>query len=218
MEDDAPLEDETWTLTPRDYAKLETVLSEGQQLGFLGPGPIAPHVERALDLAAAVDMPPERALDLGSGAGVPGLPLALLWAETRWVLLDGSVTRASFLKKAVDELQIGERVAVVGARAEEAARGDLRGVFDLVVARSFAVPAVTAECGSPFLKVGGVLLVAEPPGGNPSRWDSQGLDELGLELGASRSTPTASQFLLQVRPCPERYPRRVGVPAKRPLF
>ena len=193
-------------------------MREAQRLGFLGPGPITTHIERAVDLAGAVDVPPQRALDLGSGAGVPGLPLALLWAETRWVLLDGSVTRASFLERAVNELQIGQRVTVVGSRAEEAARGELRGAFDLVVARSFAGPAVTAECGSPFLEVGGLLVVAEPPGGDPGRWDGSGLAKLGLELGATRSRPTAFQSLVQVSPCPDRYPRRVGVPAKRPLF
>lgn len=193
-------------------------MAEAQHLGFLGPGPITTHIERAVDLAAAFDVPREQALDLGSGAGVPGLPLALLWADTRWVLLDGSVTRASFLERAVNELQIGERVAVLGSRAEETARGELRGSFDLVVARSFAGPAVTAECGSPFLKVGGLLVVAEPPGGDPGRWDPAGLAKLGLELGMARSRPTAFQALVQVSPCPERYPRRVGVPAKRPLF
>ena len=193
-------------------------MAEAQNLGFLGPGPIATHIERAIDLAKALDAPPEQALDLGSGAGVPGLPLALLWAETRWVLLDGSATRASFLERAVTELGIGARVAVLGSRAEEAARGELRGSLDLVVARSFAGPAVTAECGSPFLKVGGLLVVAEPPGGDPGRWDRPGLAELGLEPGVARSRPTAFQSLVQVSPCPERYPRRVGVPAKRPLF
>lgn len=193
-------------------------MAEAQRLGFLGPGPITTHIERAIDLAAALDVPPQQALDLGSGAGVPGLPLALLWAETRWVLLDGSVTRASFLARSVTELQIGERVAVVESRAEEAARGGLRGAFDLVVARSFGGPAVTAECGSPFLKVGGLLVVAEPPGGDPGRWDSPGLAELGLEPGVARTRPTAFQSLVQVSPCPDRYPRRVGVPAKRPLF
>ena len=193
-------------------------MADAQNFGFLGPGAITTHIDRAIDLAAALDVPPQQALDLGSGAGVPGLPLALLWAETRWVLLDGSATRASFLERAVTELQIGERVSVLGSRAEEAARGELRGAFDLVVARSFAGPAVTAECGSPFLKVGGLLVVAEPPGGDPGRWDRSGLAELGLEPGMARTRPTAFQTLVQVSPCPERYPRRVGVPAKRPLF
>ena len=175
-------------------------------------------MDRALDLSGAVPKAPRKAIDLGSGAGVPGLPLALLWQGTEWVLLDGSTRRCAFLEEAVSELGLEGKVEVVCSRAEEAGRTHLRGGFDLAVARSFAAPAVTAECGSPFLEVGGLLVVAEPPGGNPQRWDPAGVAELGMELAATSASPTAHQVLRQVIPCPTRYPRRVGIPAKRPLF
>jgi 16S rRNA (guanine527-N7)-methyltransferase len=149
---------------------------------------------------------------------VPGLPLALAEPESTWVLLDGSQTRAEFLRGAVASLKLGNRVDVVGERAEVAARGPLRGQFDLVVARSFASPAATAECGAPFLRVGGQLIVAEPPGGRPDRWDRDGLARLGLRIGDRIPAPTAYQVMVQVAACPQRFPRRVGVPAKRPLF
>ena len=177
-----------------------------------------PHVDRALDLSRATPEPPRRALDLGSGAGVPGLPLALLWGDSEWVLLDGSTRRCRLLEEAVAALRLERRVRVVCSRAEDAGRTDLRGTFDRVVARSFAAPAVTAECGSPFLDLGGLLVVAEPPGGSPQRWDPEGVGQLGLELATSATTPTAYQVLRQVTLCPARYPRRVGIPAKRPLF
>jgi 16S rRNA (guanine527-N7)-methyltransferase len=193
-------------------------LLAAQVRGFLGPGPIAGHVDRALELVGGLVPPPARALDLGSGAGLPGLPLALAWPETEWVLLDGSRTRAGVLEQAVSELGLTDRVAVVGQRAEIAGRGPYRGGFDLVVARSFAPPAPTAECGSPFVRAGGILVVAEPPGGTPGRWDPAGLAQLGMRLGAPISGHTAYQQLVQDQPCPERFPRRVGIPAKRPLF
>jgi 16S rRNA (guanine527-N7)-methyltransferase len=155
---------------------------------------------------------------LGSGAGIPGLPLALIWPESEWVLLDGSANRAEFLRETVVELGVADRVHVVGERAEIAGRGPLRGAFDLVVARSFAGPAPTAECGSPFLRPGGRLVVAEPPGGRPERWDAPGLAQLGLQIGKRGAGRTAYQVLVQVDACPDRFPRRVGVPAKRPLF
>lgn len=135
-----------------------------------------------------------------------------------WVLLDGSAKRTSFLSAAVEALGLSPRVEVASGRAEELGRGPLRGTIDLVVARSFAAPAATAECAAGFLRVGGQLLVAEPPGGAPERWASEALDLLGLAIGRSSSQPTALQILDQVRPCPDRYPRRVGVPSKRPLF
>lgn len=134
------------------------------------------------------------------------------------MLLEGGTTRAAFLEWAVDQLGLSGRVSVVAARAEEAGRTGLRGAFDLVVARSFGPPAVTAECGSPFLREGGALVVAEPPGGTPGRWERDGLAQLGLVASESVVEPTAYQVLVQREPCPPRYPRRVGIPAKRPLF
>lgn len=201
------------------FADLHDVLEEAKKLGFLGPGPTAEHVRRALDLADAAPACPKRALDLGSGGGVPGLPLALLWPGSAWVLLEASTKRASFLEEAVHALGLSRRVTVVADRAERAGRSQgLRGAFELVVARGFAGPSVTAECGSPFLVQGGALVVAEPPGGEPSRWDPEGLRELELVAGTALRSPTACQVLLQDRSCPARYPRRVGIPAKRPIW
>ena len=178
-----------------------------------------PHIARSLDALPLIPPGARRILDLGSGGGLPGLPLALATPEAEWVLLDGSITRGRFLQEAVAELQLGARVSVVDTRAEEAGRlPGLRGSFDAVLARSFGPPAVTAECASPFLKLGGVLIVAEPPEGSPDRWPMEGVAALGLEVGPTVVEPSAFQVLRQVSPCPERFPRRTGIPAKRPLF
>lgn len=199
--------------------ELGDTLRRAQEAGFLGPGPTEHHVTRALDVARVAGSSPRRALDLGTGGGVPGLPLALFWPDSEWVLLDGSVKRTTFLGEAVEGLGLLNRVTVVPQRAEVAARlPAFRRTFDLVVARGFGAPAVTAECGSPFLKQAGKLVVAEPPGGDPSRWDPVGLAKLGMVLGESQDSPTAYQVLLQREPCPGRFPRRTGVPAKRPLW
>jgi 16S rRNA (guanine527-N7)-methyltransferase len=205
-------------LEPGQRLALESVLTIAQQRGFVGPGPIEPHIDRALDLADATHRPTGPALDLGSGAGLPGLPLALLWSHTMWFLLEGSEKRGQFLCDAVSELGLSDRVAVVPQRAENAGHGRLRGHCNLVVARSFGSPAVTAECGAPFLGPGGRLIVTEPPGGSPERWDPDGLAILGLRIGERLTGRTSYQTLLQDRPCPDRFPRRVGVPNKRPLF
>ncbi|MGH9057752.1 MAG: RsmG family class I SAM-dependent methyltransferase [Acidimicrobiales bacterium] len=146
------------------------------------------------------------------------MPLALAWPETKWFLLDGGATRAGFLARAIEDLDLAGRVSVVASRAEVAGRGALRATMDAAVARSFAPPGPTAECAAPFLVPGGLLVVAEPPGGKPERWDPAGLAVLGMAVGFRRSTPTAFQVIRQGMPCPERFPRRVGTPAKRPLF
>jgi 16S rRNA (guanine527-N7)-methyltransferase len=201
--------------------RLTDELERSQRLGFIGPGPVAEHVAHASGFAAGLDAPPGRFLDLGSGGGVPGLVLAALWPSAKAVLLDAGERRVAFLQEAVARLGLESRVEALRARAEEAGRvAELRGAFDLVVARSFGAPAVTAECGAPFLRVGGRLVVSEPPEDRHSgdRWPPDGLAPLGLVVGPSWRAPYGYQALVQRELCPSRYPRRVGQPSKRPLF
>jgi 16S rRNA (guanine527-N7)-methyltransferase len=210
-----------------DDARLIEVLERSRGLGFLGPGSVRVHVDHATGFAAGIERAPAQFLDLGSGGGVPGLVLARNWPASRVVLLDARERRCRFLREAVRDLDIAERVVVLWARAEEAGHRDyLRGGFDLVVARGFGPPAVTAECGAPFLRVGGRLAVSEPPddgdeGGRADaseRWAAGGLTRLGLAVGQSWTDGFRYQGLDQLEPCPERYARNPGVPAKRPLF
>ena len=216
-------------------------LERAQGLGFLGPGPVVTHVDHSRGFAEGLDAPPARFLDLGSGGGVPGLVLALDWPDAKAVLLDAGERRCAFLREAVSHLGLEDRVDVVRQRAEEAGRSPtLRGRFDLVVARSFGPPPVTAECASPFLRVGGRLVVSEPPSdsstrpdldpgddsdtgdspdpGTTPRWPPAALAQLGLGPDVAWRTEYGYQSLLQRTLCPARYPRRVGQPAKRPLF
>lgn len=197
-------------------ATVIDVLAEAQRLGFIGPGDIGPHVTHAERFSAAVDAPPALALDLGSGGGLPGLVLALHWTRSRWVLLEANRRRADHLTRAVDDLGLGSRVVVDQRRAEVAGRDpDRRGRHDLVVTRSFGPPAVVAECAAPFLAVGGFLVVSEPPD-RPARWPGIDLAALGLAPVGDASEGVAR--FRQVELCPTRFPRRNGVPAKRPLF
>lgn len=206
-------------------ATLTDLLAESRQLGFLGPGPAEAHIPHASAFADAVDEIPARTLDLGAGGGLPGLVLAATcWPETRWTFLDAQTKRTDFLHRAVRRLGLADRVDVVTARAEEHARlvGE-RGAYDLVVARSFSAPAVTAECAAPLLRVGGSLLVSEPPSSDPGdRWPTDGLALLGfgpaVPIVVDADEPIHLVRLTLVTAPDERYPRRVGIPAKRPLF
>jgi 16S rRNA (guanine527-N7)-methyltransferase len=213
-------------MTPA-HDELRTILERSRSLGFLGPGSVRVHVDHALGFAAGLEVAPRRFLDLGSGGGVPGLVLAVLWADSDAVLLDASARRCAFLVDAATELGCASRVTVIRSRAEEAGRrADLRGGVDVVVARGFGPPAVTAECGAPFLQVGGRLVVSEPPAGDDDerdvdgavRWSRSGLALLGLAMDGAWSEPYHYRSFVLERPCPVDYPRRDGVPAKRPLF
>jgi 16S rRNA (guanine527-N7)-methyltransferase len=199
---------------------LRALVGEAQQHGFVGPGPVDPALEHARGFARGLAAPPARFLDLGSGGGLPGLVLADVWSSASGALLDANQRRCAFLREAVGALGLTGRVVVLHARAEDAGRDPVqRGTYDLVVARSFGRPAVAAECAAPFLTTGGRLVVSEPPDSD-DRWPAQGLASVGLEPSDRWTAPLPAHYrsFVQTAPCPERFPRRVGVPAKRPLF
>lgn len=190
-------------------------LEEAKLLGLVGPVPVADHIEHARRFAVALGDQRGRVLDLGTGAGIPGLVLADHWPQASIWLLDGSASRSAHLERAVRALGLEARVHVLAGRAEELARrSDLAGSFDAVVARAFGGPAVTAECATRFLRVGGWLAVSEPPGSS-DRWPADQLARLALR---PVKRVDSIQLLERVDDLPDRYPRRTGIPAKRPLF
>lgn len=188
----------------------------GGELGSGEPG-VGP---RALARGTSLQRPV--LADLGSGGGLPGLVVACAWEGACVTLVDSSARRTEFLERARDTLGLQNRLQVVNARAEVCGREDgWRGTFDGVTARSFGRPAVVAECAAPLLKVGGWLLVSEPPPEEAraaGRWPESPLRQLGLVPGEEIRGEFGYQVLRQVEACPERFPRRVGVPAKKPLF
>ena len=209
-------------LSPAARAGLLEVLERAQRLGFLGPAPVEPQIDHALRFRDALQTlapeagVPAAGLDLGSGGGLPGLVLASAWPESSWVLLEATERRVVALVEAIELLGLGDRVVVDHRRAEDAGQDpDRRASFDLVTARSFGPPAVAAECGAPLLRQGGLLVVSDPPDGPGRRWPAAGLALLGLEVVGHHSGCTV---LRSAAVTDHEYPRRVGVPAKKPLF
>jgi 16S rRNA (guanine527-N7)-methyltransferase len=208
-------------MSDRDPGVLLDILENARELGLLGPGPVARQLEHALDLARAIGEFDGHLLDLGSGGGLPGLVLFEQWERATGVLLDAQRRRCEFLTGAVTTLDLGDRVSVECGRAEVLARQeDLRAGFDLVVARSFGPPAVTAECAVGFLRAGGELVVTEPPNADvAARWPAIGLAELGFEPAeAMRVGETGAVRMRLLGDPDDRWPRRDGVPTKRPLW
>jgi len=203
--------------------RLFEVLERSRDLGFLGPGDIRTHVHHAAAFLPGLEEagPQQTVLDLGSGGGVPGLVLAVRRPDLSFILVDASERRTEFLTWAADRLEVAHRISVVRGRAEDLARTvELRGVVDVVTARSFGSPPVTVECAIGFLRgPGSRLLVSEPPNGDGSRWPIGALADVGLRPGATWTVDGATVTGLEVfAPCPDALPRRVGVPSRRPLF
>jgi 16S rRNA (guanine527-N7)-methyltransferase len=149
--------------------------------------------------------------------------LATARPELELTLLEARQRACRFLREAVAELGLTS-VDVVESRAEEAARRpDLRETFDAVVSRSFGAPAVTAECAVGFLRAAGRLVVSEPPTDEDgvvgaARWPPDGLEELGFGAPVPGGGPDGSFAVLVKLRGDDRWPRRVGLPAKRPLW
>ena len=193
-----------------------------QQRHFLEPLALLPPLREAGLLTPGAR---ERALDLGAGAGLPGLPLKIAAPQLELTLLEATARKADFLREAVRDLAL-DAVEVLVGRAEDAARqAGRRESYDLVVARAVAPLPVLLELALPFLRVGGVL--AAPKGSRAPqevRRSERALGLLGGELlsATALAVPGAEHrpWLILVRkvaPTPEMYPRRPGIPAKRPL-
>lgn len=121
------------------------------------------HVADALTLLKFIPPGPLRLADVGSGGGVPGIPLAIARPEVRVVLIEATQKKAAFLQEAVDRLEL-QNVTVVGSRAEEAGRSpQLRQSCDVAVARAVATTDWLAEWCLPLLKTGGKMLAMKGP-------------------------------------------------------
>ena len=213
------------SVDPAVRARLLDVLSRAQVLGFIGPGDVEAHLVHAEAFAGAVADPPDGRSTSAPAAAFPGLVLAAglarlgVGAARR---LRASRPRSS--ASVVAELGWSDRVVVRRDRAEEAGRDpDLRGRFDLVVARAFGRPAVTAECAAP-LPAGGRTAAGERAAASTRRGPMAGRPAGRARAGAggtvgphrtARHHPGPSSRPARARP---RIPRRVGVPAKRPLW
>jgi 16S rRNA (guanine527-N7)-methyltransferase len=188
--------------------------------------PVSDQIEHSLGFVssaeAALGRQPTTAVDLGSGGGVPGLVLHSCWPDCQVLLVDGNQRRTEFLAEEIEGFASDSSVRVVRARVEELARDEaFRGRFEIVTARSFGPPAVTVECGAPLLTAGGMMIVSEPPAdAEEQRWPVDGLALVGMARFARHRFDGrfGYEVLTKASVTPDRYPRRVGIPSKRPLF
>lgn len=173
-----------------------------------------------------IDFPPQlKVLDVGTGAGFPGVPLAIVRPNWKCTLLDSLSKRLKFLDQATKELGISN-VSTLHARAEDVGQDlEQREVYDLVVSRAVASLPTLLELCTPMVKVGGHFVSYK--GANAE----EELDQAQVALAClklktkhvfSINLPGdlgARKLILfeKIAPTPSNYPRRAGIPSKRPL-
>jgi 16S rRNA (guanine527-N7)-methyltransferase len=161
-------------------------------------------------------------VDMGAGAGFPGLPLAVALPGAEIVLVDSQARRCAFIARVKAAAGI-DNARVVCARLEEWPEGI--GAHDVALARALAAPAVVLEYAAPLLKLGGALV--DWRGRRDAEEERSAMDagaQLGMEsVSIRRTAPYAGarehhlRVYTKVRETPERFPRRAGIARKRPL-
>lgn len=178
------------------------------------------HLLDSLTVAAAVDLKGKSLIDVGCGAGFPGVPVAIACPDTRVTLLDSLGKRMKWLETTLPELGIPARC--ITARAEEAA-GEYRESFDYAVSRAVARLNILLELTAPYVKVGGAVLAMKGAAAREELAECAGaMKTLGLKLEDVKEYPIdgashAVIVLRKVSPTPKTYPRRYAKIKQSPL-
>jgi len=184
-------------------------------------GPAQDLVEDSLVLLEHLG-PAQKLVDVGSGGGLPGLPLKIVRPELAVTLVEADETKAAFLVQACSRLRL-TGVEVVARRAEDVGHDpSYREAFDVAVARALAPMPVLVELCLPLVRVGGRLL-AQKTDKEEMESARHAIDVLGGSLESVRPAPSAARrsgtvvVVGKVRLTPDEYPRRAGVPNRKPL-
>ncbi len=187
------------------------------------------HFLDSLTVLAALDRgkwsSPLRLLDVGTGAGFPGIPLKLVCPSFALTLLESVGKKVAFLTHLTSLLGL-QGVNIIKGRAEEIAHlKEHREGYDVVVSRAVASLPVLAELTLPFCQQGGII-VAQKKGDIQAEIEAsyKALEVLGGSLGEVKwlnlqelGDPRALVVIRKIAPTPQAYPRRAGIPAKRPI-
>ncbi|MDF3129503.1 16S rRNA (guanine(527)-N(7))-methyltransferase RsmG [Kiritimatiellaeota bacterium B1221] len=164
--------------------------------------------------------PNQRALDLGSGGGFPGIPLAIARPDMQWTLVDSVSKKVRFLNEVADDLGL-KNITALSERAETLAhQPEHRESYNLVTARAVARLPVLLEYTIPFLRVNGYFAAMKGEQAAKELKESRrAIERLSIKLMRKQDQPGGGQLLWfkKRRPTMDKYPRAVGIPGQKPI-
>lgn len=164
------------------FVALEPVLRAAQKIGALSGAPIDQIIGHALWFAKAIPSSAKRVIDLGSGAGVPGLIVAFERPELELVLVDRRSGRTDLLSRSVLALNLDSRVSVKCSEIGDLVRdSNFFKRFDAAISRGLGPSLETLRLSRDLVKLGGVVIISEPPPTTQSRWNPEDVSSLALE-------------------------------------
>ena len=209
---------------------MEGILSWNEKVNLTNiTDPAEFRIKHNADSLMCVDFPEfqsaKNVIDVGTGGGFPGIPLAVYAPDKNFTLLDSLNKRLKIIDELAGSLDISN-ITLVHGRAEDIAKTkEHREKYDLCVSRAVSNLATLSEYCLPFIKVGGYLLAYKGPGAEQEAEDAaKALKILGGRLVGIRET-TMEEYGLdhrilvieKVRNTPKTYPRKAGTPLKDPL-
>lgn len=170
------------------------------------------------------DLSSKSGIDIGTGAGFPGIPLKIIYSDFRITLLDSSIKKIKFLEHIVKILKLTD-VEVLYGRAEDFAKKEYREKYDFVFARAIAKLPVLIEICLPFVKIGGIFIAQKSDYEKELKKSEKVLNIIGGRLKEIKEINVpfldAKRFLIIIekeKSTPLEFPRRAGIPQKRPIL